>query len=136
MKAIVFLATAVLVLPSARCRRSIFLSRPAWNLHLPNDKESIASFVSSLPRGGYYDDGRPEDDNDDYYGEDKRFEDGDYDDRGRAPSVCSFEDTCCCPIRAVCIIGLSQQLPLKNHASFFSNRAVKMVGGAPFPCQT
>jgi hypothetical protein len=147
MKAIVFLVTAVLVLPSARCSRNIFLSRPAWKLHLPNDKESIASFVSSLPRGGQsnYDNNDDGDDkyspnqqqyNDDYYGEDDRFEDGDYEDRGRAPLVGSFEDTCCCSIRAVCIIGLSQQLPLKNDASFFSNRAVKMVGGAPFPCQT
>ena len=145
MKAIVFLATAVLVLPSAHCSRSIFLSRPAWNLRLPSEKESIASFVSSLPRGGqsnddYYDDDKyspnQQQYNDDYYGEDERFDDGDYVDRGRAPSVGSFVDTCCCSIRAVCIISFSHQLPLKNHASFFSNRAVKMVGGAPFPCQT
>jgi hypothetical protein len=84
MKSILLVATAV-TLASAAARTTSRPSRFAtesWNLPLPNEPESIATFVSNLPRGGQ----RGNDDYyDNYYGDGE--DDQEYDDRGGAPSV-------------------------------------------------
>ena len=96
MRSIIF--STLLVMAAAHTSRTrIPTSATNWKLPPKHGEiESIACFVSNLPRGGQNydgndDDWRYQDDNrygGDYYGDDGRYGDDYYDDRGSAPSVC------------------------------------------------
>jgi hypothetical protein len=131
MKSILLVATAVtLALAAARTTRSLSrFATKSWNLPLPNEPESIATFVSNLPRGGqrgnydYYDDRGYQADpysqhqrNDNYYGGDED-DDQENDDRGGAPSV----GVLFCFILVLVAAFWTNQSCLLSHIPFFSS---------------
>jgi len=104
MRSIVVSLITVGLVSAHTTSRSRLVTFRAWDLKVPYETESIATFVSRLPRGGdygYNDNGRYQDDPDDrysqqsysndYYEDEYRYgDDRGYDDRGGDPSGPSF----------------------------------------------
>ena len=142
MRSIVVSLITVGLVSAHTTSRSRLVTFRAWDLKVPCETESIATFVSRLPRGGdygYNDNGRYQDDPDDrysqqsysndYYEDEYRYgDDRGYDDRGGDPSVSFVVSPL--SVSFLCKIEVSFICAFPYHLLFFG--AIRVH---PFLCQ-